>query len=667
MKTDSPVTKMLFCVENGLYREYLKTHFATPNDHFIDYEQFAVRVAEDPQGILILQSDSFEHDIIEMCKRLKRLFAESLKIVLLSADYQVHEYAHTVVDAFLQFPVSHTDLTNAIGQLTGKKRRILLIDDSKLVHKHLCPPLEEEGYETFSAMDGMDGLEMAKSIQPDLIISDIEMPRMNGFETCSAIRQIPELSLVPIIMSSTLGSAADQRKGFAAGVDDYIIKPVNIPDLLSRLDKIFKRSLVGRENVLIVEADINIARNLSKTLAKQGFSPRVCSGIKDAIKVLKRFTHEVIISEAEMADGNALDLLKAIQLLPNLRNSVLLVLTDQDNQAEVKMVMQAGAKGVILKPFSQDNLLANVERTIANQRAELEKANIEKYVSKASRRMALEKSILSGADNSSRAYRKNATIFFSDIRNFTQRCERYTPREVVEQINTMFSVMARAITKSGGDIDKFIGDACMAFWMDEDPAKSTEAALDFMSSISLELQKMNEVHPLLKDDPIQISMGLNTGEVILCDIGAAEARIDLTIIGDTVNLAARLESASKQYGLYNLVSEFVVHSVENDFAFRSIDLIKVKGKNKPVEVFELMGRQGDLEPREVSLKQHFQQAVDAYRAGHFQQAQELFEQALPLETRPDGINPSSVFINRCQKLKENPPTDWIGVWTLSEK
>ncbi|MEI6873293.1 MAG: response regulator, partial [Verrucomicrobiota bacterium] len=474
MKTDSPVTKMLFCVENGLYREYLKTHFSTPNDHFIDYEQFAIRVAEDPQGILILQSDSHEHDIIEMCKRLKRLFAESLKIVLLSADYQVHEYAHTVVDAFLQFPVSHTDLTNAIGQLTGKKRRILLIDDSKLVHKHLCPPLEEEGYETFSAMDGMDGLEMAKSIQPDLIISDIEMPRMNGFETCSAIRQIPELSLVPIIMSSTLGSAADQRKGFAAGVDDYIIKPVNIPDLLSRLDKIFKRSLVGRENVLIVEADINIARNLSKTLAKQGFSPRVCSGIKDAIKVLKRFTHEVIISEAEMADGNALDMLKAIQILPNLRNSVLLVLTDQDNQAEVKMVMQAGAKGVILKPFSQDNLLANVERTIANQRAELEKANIEKYVSKASRRMALEKSILSGADNANRAYRRNATVFFSDIRNFTQRCERYTPREVVEQINTLFSVMARAITKSGGDIDKFIGDACMAFWMDEDPAKSAE-------------------------------------------------------------------------------------------------------------------------------------------------------------------------------------------------
>ncbi|NBV86495.1 MAG: hypothetical protein EBS01_09595, partial [Verrucomicrobia bacterium] len=343
------------------------------------------------------------------------------------------------------------------------------------------------------------------------------------------------------------------------------------------------------------------------------------------------------------------------------------VLTDQDNQAEVKMVMQAGAKGVILKPFSQDNLLANVERTIANQRAELEKANIEKYVSKASRKMALEKSILAGAENAGRAYRKNATLFFSDIRNFTQRCERYTPREVVDQINTLFSVMTRAISKSGGDIDKFIGDACMAFWMDENPAKSAEAALGFMSGISVELQRMNEVHPLLKDDPIQISMGLNTGEVILCDIGAAEARIDLSMIGDTVNLAARLESASKQYGLCNLVSEFSAYSQKGKFAFRSIDLIKVKGKEQPVEVFELLGPIEILEPRKKSLIEVFEQASEAYRAGRFQGAEELFQQALLLEDNPDGLNPSGVFLKRCQKLKDNPPAEWIGVWTLSEK
>ena len=107
--------------------------------------------------------------------------------------------------------------------------------------------------------------------------------------------------------------------------------------------------------------------------------------------------------------------------------------------------------------------------------------------------------------------------------------------------------------------------------------------------------------------------------------------------------------------------------MENEFAFRSIVLIRVKGKNKPVEVFELMGRQGDLEPREVSLTQLYQQAVDAYWAGNLQESQDLFEQALPPETHSEGVNPSGVFIKRREKLKDNPPADWIGVWTLSKK
>jgi DNA-binding response OmpR family regulator len=659
--------RLLFCIENDLYRDYLKATFRSEDEIFIDYRQFVFQVAEDPQGILVLQSESHEYDIIEMCKRLKRLFPDTIKIVLLSADYRVQEIAHTVIDRFLQFPVSRDDLIFALNELAHKKRKILLIDDSKLVHKHICPPLAEEGYETFSAMDGQEGLEMAQAIVPDLIISDIEMPRLNGFETCSAIRKVPSLADVPIIMSSTLGSISDQRKGFAAGVDEYITKPVNIPDLLARLDRIFHRNLAGRENVLIIEPDQNIARNLTKTLAKQGFSPRLCPGIKDAVRMLQKYIFEVVITETELADGTAIDLLRAIQDLPRAHRSSLAVLTDHDNQAEVKMVMQAGAKGVIQKPFNQDNLLANVERMVANQRAENEKAHIEKYVSKASRKMALEKSILSGAEDSSRAYSKNATIFFSDIQNFTARCERYSPRDVVDQINTLFSVMTRVITESGGDIDKFIGDACMAFWIDDDPVQSSASALGFMARIRDEIRTMSRSHPLLKDDPIAIRMGLNTGNVILCDIGAAEARIDLTMIGDPVNLAARLESGAKQYGLDNLVSEFAYQGLSQQFSVRPVDWIRVKGKDKAVEVFELLGRAGELESRQTDLVGAYTRALGEYRAGNFPVARKLFALAAPLEDRPQDLNPSTLMNRRCQALLAKPPSEWTGVWTLSSK
>jgi len=662
------VTKILFCVENEIYRDYLKSQFRDSDEFFINYEQFAFHVAEDPQGVIILQSDTHEYDFIETCKKLKRMFSDKIKILFLSSDYNVQEYAQTVTDAFLQFPVSRDELTSAINELIEKKRKILLIDDSKLVHKHICPPLLEEGYEVYSAMDGQEGLEMAIKILPDLIISDIEMPRLNGFETCIAIRKFNKLSEVPIIMSSTLGSVSDQRKGFAAGVDDYITKPVNIPDLLGRLDKIFKRSLCGRENILIVEPDITISRNITKTLVKQGFSPRTCTNVEEATKILKKFTYEIIITEIDLVDGNAIDILNAMKVIPRAKNSVLLVLSDQKIQSEIKMMTQAGAKGVILKPFTQDNLLVNVERTIANQRAELEKAHIEKYISKASRKIAIEKSILSGNGTINRADHKNATLFFSDIKEFTNRCERYKPVEIVEQINTLFSVMTRVIHKTGGDIDKFIGDACMAFWTDEDLNKTSLYALNFMVNIQEEIKKLNDQSDILKNDPIHLRMGLNTGKVILCDIGAAEARIDLTMIGDTVNLAARLESAAKQYGLGNLISEYTIKPHLGQFAARSIDQIKVKGKEKPVEVFEFMGGVGVIDAKRANLIKAYESAIQMYRMGRFSEAINLFENSLQYEAHPEKLNPSSLMMKRCIELINTPPDgNWDGVWTLSDK
>jgi class 3 adenylate cyclase len=357
-----------------------------------------------------------------------------------------------------------------------------------------------------------------------------------------------------------------------------------------------------------------------------------------------------------------------MKVLPRAKNSILLVLTDQNNQSEIKMMTQAGAKGVILKPFTKDNLLVNVERTIANQRAELEKAHIEKYISKASRKIAIEKSILSGSGNFNRADHKNATLFFSDIKDFTNRCERYTPSEIVEQINTLFSVMTRVIHKSGGDIDKFIGDACMAFWTDEDPNKTSLSALNFMVNIREELKKLNEESLILRSDPIQLRMGLNTGKVILCDIGAAEARIDLTMIGDTVNLAARLESAAKQYGLDNLISEYSIKPHKGLFAARSIDQIKVKGKEKPVEVFEFVGSVGLIDPKQVNLIKAYENAIQEYRLGNFNEALELFKDSVQLEAHPEKLNPSSLMIKRCNELIKTPPEgNWEGVWTLSDK
>ncbi len=667
MRSEPPKHELLFCVENPLYTEYLKSQFRLEFDRFVQKSELVQRVAENPNRVLIAQTDFHDDVLLDTLKKMKRVFSETLKIIFLSSDYKIQDYATNVVDVFLHYPCSRDQIISSLDQLESKKKKILVIDDSKLIHKHLCPPLEEEGYEVHSAMDGQEGLEKARVIKPDLVITDIEMPRLNGFETTVAIRKDPTINNTFIIMSSTLGSASDQKKGFAAGVDDYITKPVNISDLLSRLKIIFTNELMGRENILIIEPDQNISRNMSKTLIKQGFSPRVVPTIKEGIKIIKNSPQDLIICESEVSDGSAIDLLNSLKSLELFHKITLVVITDQDNQSDVKMVLKAGAKGVIQKPFTQDNLLANIERVIANHRSDLEKNQMLKYVSNASKKMALEKSILGGAESTSRAYKRTASVFFSDIKEFTARCEKYQPKEVVDQINTLFSVMTRSIMGSGGDIDKFIGDACMASWMEETPERSAAVALKFMSKIRQEINKMNENHPLLKDDPITIRMGLNTGEVILCDIGASEARIDLTMIGDTVNLAARLESASKQYGLDNLFSAFCLSDFTNDLLYRSIDLIKVKGKEKAVEVFELLGERGKCLPEELHLVEAYTQAVNAYRAGRFQEAKELFSSSAKLEKKGSSLNPSTLMLERCEVLLEKSPPSWDGVWTLDHK
>lgn len=662
---------LVLCVEQPLYRRYLEEEFAVAGLPFtsVGREDLAAHIAEKPSGVLLLQSEAAEQNLLELSSKLKRLFGDEIRVLVLSSDYLSSEEASGSADAFLHFPAPFEEVEAALRRLLDTTRRLLLIDDSRLVHNHLVPPLREQGYEVFEAFDGQEGLEKAQACRPHLIICDIEMPRLNGFEACAAIRRTEELADTHIIMLSTLSSAADQQKGFEAGVDEYLTKPVVLAELLDRVKKALQRVRTGREHLLLLEGDDQLARAVVKALTRQGFSARTAATLKQAVRLLKRVGFDLVISEFAPADGSMLDLMAALKELPRERQPDVLILTARDSQADARMVQNAGAAGVISKPFTIDGLLAVVERALADRRAALERSQLEKYVSRASVRMALEKAILSGQGASARALRKQATIFFSDIAGFTSRCERYAPQEVVAQVNALFEVMTRVITEHQGDIDKFIGDACMAFWLNEDPIASATNALRATLRMREQIAVMNRDHPLLRADPIVIRVGINSGGVILCDLGAAGVRMDLTVIGDAVNLAARLESAAKQYGIETLVGEPTIAPVLDRFSARLIDWVKVKGKNVPVGCYELFAEKGQASERAEHLVVEFGAAIEAYRAGAFEQALGLFRAAEAFEKpgAANQLNPSRLFQDRCAYLLAHPPEEWDGSWTLKEK
>ena len=412
-----------------------------------------------------------------------------------------------------------------------------------------------------------------------------------------------------------------------------------------------------------------MSRNIIKALIKHGFRPHHAASIKAGLRTLSRINCDLAISEIEPQDGSIIDLLKGLKALSADRRPDAIILAARESHADARMVMNAGAAGVISKPFSADKMLAVIERSLADRRAQRERAQLQRYVSKASIRMALEKSVMSGDAAAARADRKSATILFSDIVNFTARCERNTPRQVVEQVNTLFDVMTRVIMESDGDIDKFMGDACMAFWLEDGSYSSCKKSLDAMLTMRQALKEMNETSSLLASDPIEIRIGINTGEVILCDIGAAEARVDLTIIGDSVNVASRFESAAKQYGVDNLISEATLAPFHSRYASRIIDRVRVMGKIEAISCYELFNFSGQISADERELIENFEAGFLAYGEGRFEKALKLFKESDRLEVlqQEGSNNPSRLYSRRCHKLIAEPPKDWNGVWHLIDK
>lgn len=259
-----------------------------------------------------------------------------------------------------------------------------------------------------------------------------------------------------------------------------------------------------------------------------------------------------------------------------------------------------------------------------------------------------------------------ATVLFSDIRGFTALTEELGPHATVSMLNEYFEVMVECIQKEGGMLDKFIGDAIMAAFgipmgHDDDEDRAMRAAVAMIRSLAAwNVTRANE-----GKKPVNIGIGLNTDVVVSGNIGSKK-RMDFTIIGDGVNLAARLESACKQYAVRILISEFTYRKLRGTYRTREIDLVVVKGKTKPVAVYEVLDYHDDETfPNLMDVVNQFKDGIAKYRAGKWDAAIGAFREALSLNPN-DRL--SEIYIERCEKLKSTPPEgEWNGVWVMEEK
>jgi adenylate cyclase len=274
----------------------------------------------------------------------------------------------------------------------------------------------------------------------------------------------------------------------------------------------------------------------------------------------------------------------------------------------------------------------------------------------------------SGAEQ---AERRTLTIFFSDIKNFSGISEQLTASAVVNLLNSYFGAVADVIHAHHGFIDKYIGDAVMAFWVspfsagDDHASDACLAALAQQEAIIQLRAQLPEITGMRRNPPkLAIRMGIATGEAVVGTIGSDSSR-SYTVIGDTVNLASRLESINKLYGTSLILSEETYRMAQQIIEARELDLITVAGKTEPVRIYEAMGRVGEVAQERIQLREMYANGLAAYRRQDWDEAQTCFENCL-LSDAEDG--PSRQFVDRVSRLRSvPPPADWGGVWHFSEK
>ncbi|MDM8523876.1 adenylate/guanylate cyclase domain-containing protein [Desulfococcaceae bacterium HSG8] len=255
--------------------------------------------------------------------------------------------------------------------------------------------------------------------------------------------------------------------------------------------------------------------------------------------------------------------------------------------------------------------------------------------------------------------RRNISIFFSDIQGFTAISERLEPEKLTEILNEYLSEMTDIIHEESGTVDKYEGDAIIAFWnaphdVPDHAVRAVRAALRCQ-------EKLAEMRPELRKHihaDMQMRIGINTGYAVVGNLGS-RTRFDYTMLGDAVNLAARLEGINKQFGSYTMISQSTMELTGDEFAVRELARVVVVGRKEPVTVYEPMFKDEYENKKDVLEK--FSEGLDMFYKGRFSDAQRVFADIR------DADPPGAAYENKCQLLEGSPTEDWQGVWVMTTK
>ena len=615
------------------------------------------------------------------------------------------------------------------------KKKILIVDDSDLVAGMLTEYLENSGFTVLRAANGVDGIIAAYREVPDLIVMDVEMPVLQGYQASRLLKARRGVRDIPIIMHTSLSEDRDQFWARSSGADAFISKDFdNLEPLLEKVRALadhgpYNRAVIAEDGARI-ERD-SIMEMLGTIVDQQLFQSTILnqlSGAGSCIESVQETAEQVLylmdkVCECHVAavllncsreclafvrpgkDVNrrgADDFLNIClddfftEFSDVARNRVQTFFIGVDDRPDFEKINLDAKKvssymhlpltghcdtvgtlhvGNLINNYFSDHICKNITVFAGGAGGILENSLLMKNISEMERNIRnvfskfvpaeiIDDLVGKGKTSSLLAGEKRSVaVLFSDIRSFTEISEHNSPEEVVAFLNRYFETMTSAILHHGGTVDKYIGDAILAVFgaptsYPDNAERAVSAAFDMLRSLA----KIDTGTLRMPEIGLDMGIGIHEGDAIVGNIGSKE-RFDYTVIGDTVNLASRLESLTKHYSSHIIVSESVKEKLKGKILFREIDRVRVKGKEIATTIYKLENIRKNF--FNEAIMTDFNKAMSMYKIKNWDTAVEYFNKVL--EKIPDDYI-SAMYIARCRDYMKNPPADdWDGTLDLKFK
>ena len=613
-------------------------------------------------------------------------------------------------------------------------KKILIVDDSALIRSMVSGFLQDRGFDVISAENGMEGILQTYAQVPDLILMDVEMPLLKGYQASRLLKSRRGVSAIPIIMHTTLSEDKDKFWGLSAGADAFINKDFDHLENLAQTihSLIEKKGPVNLEAIREDGESLNqdrVFQMISDMLDQKLFQSTILNAIGDMVKcqglmestratftVLKKVCdfdvavlmlryhkkpHAYVfsgqnLSKNEIDEFNSICMHDFLENFPDLNvDETQVFLLEKPLPTSVSSIKAISSyfclplKGrgeAIMGTLHLGNKNNNYFSKTINENIEIFGKGLSPVLENIllfEQQVELENKIrnvfskfvpaeiindLVDKEHSVSALltgeKRQVAVLFSDIRSFTTISENNKPEAIVAFLNIYFEKMVSIITSHGGSIDKFIGDAILAVFgaptsYEDNAMRSVKAAQEMIDALpSMVLDNL-----VLPAGGLNIGIGIHEGDAIVGNIGSKE-KFDYTVIGDTVNLASRLEGLTKHYHQQLIISEAVYKKTATlDLLMREIDRVKVKGKDKPTSIFGVQSKT-NLVFAPDSLGD-FEKALSMYKMRNWNTALSLFQDLL--DQNPEDYI-CSMLLKRCKNFIQSPPDpDWDGAQDLDFK